>query len=65
MERDQKERGVPREKIRHRWHHTVRPMHEYYVEPQRARADLVLDGTDPKAYRALLERIKTLSPGEQ
>lgn len=45
IRRDQKERGRALDEILRQYELTVRPMHQKYVEPSRAHADLVLDGT--------------------
>ncbi len=45
--RDQAHRGRSHEAVLEQYHRTVRPMHDKYVAPCRAHADLVLCGTDP------------------
>jgi uridine kinase len=59
LARDVASRGRTADEILAQYHDTVLPMHERYVEPSRAHADLVLDGTqDPAGLaRTLLDRI--------
>lgn len=45
IRRDMVERGREVEEILAQYERTVRPMHEQYVAPSRAHADLVVDGT--------------------
>lgn len=47
IERDQVQRGRTLEEILDQYFASVRPMHEQHVEPTRALADLVVDGTAP------------------
>jgi len=47
IERDQVDRGRTLQEILDQYFASVRPMHEAYVEPSRALADLVVDGTAP------------------
>jgi uridine kinase len=42
IERDVKERGRSIDSVLHQYRSTVRPMHEEFVDPTRARADLIL-----------------------
>jgi uridine kinase len=49
LERDERERGRSPESIRRQWAETVRPMSQRHVDPQRAYATLVVNGTDPVA----------------
>lgn len=44
--RDQIERGRHMEQIFEQYFHTVRPMHEKYVEPSKSQGQLMLDGTE-------------------
>ena len=44
LERDVRERGRTPESVHEQFARTVRPMHEAFVEPTRAYADLVADG---------------------
>jgi len=44
IERDIRERGRTRESVLHQWEHTVRPMHERFVEGTCGRADIILSG---------------------
>jgi len=45
IERDVRERGRDPDSIRGKWQETVTPMYREYVEPVKAFADIVLDGT--------------------
>ena len=45
MARDVAERGRTEESVRAQYAATVKPNHDRFVEPSRARAQLVLDGT--------------------
>src|SRR3989338_5707210 len=45
--RDRKERGRTEESVRHQWDASVSPMHLLHVEPSRAHADTIIDGTQP------------------
>ena len=47
LERDISERGRTRESVLRQYIATVRPMHERFIEPSRAQADLILSGKDP------------------
>ena len=47
LARDTGERGRTSASVRAQWDGTVRPMHARYVEPTRAMADVVVDGTQP------------------
>ena len=47
VQRDITERGRTVHSVVQQYFETVRPMHEQFVAPCRARADLVLDGTQP------------------
>jgi uridine kinase len=60
IERDLVERGRSRESVEHQWRETVWPMAEAFVLPERVRADLVLDGTQPveKSVALILEQLK-------
>ncbi|TNE85027.1 MAG: uridine kinase [Deltaproteobacteria bacterium] len=45
IRRDQRERGRELDEILRQYQLTVRPMHREFVEPSRAHAEIVLDGT--------------------
>src|SRR5205807_481373 len=45
IRRDVLERGRAVDSVLEQYQHTVRPMHERYVEPTRAYADLVVDNS--------------------
>lgn len=47
LRRDVKERGRTPESVEERFKETVRPMHEQFVEPCKARADRVISGEAP------------------
>lgn len=72
LARDTSERGRTREQVLRRHAEHARPMHERYVQPCRAAADVVLsDGAiagDPSTHRpevaALLRRISDLCRGD-
>ncbi len=46
LARDTRERGRTYASVRAQWSETVQPMHARYVEPTRAVADVVVDGTE-------------------
>ncbi len=54
LARDTSERGRTREEVMGRWNRWVLPMHHRWVAPQRARADIVMDGTAPPEHNARL-----------
>lgn len=60
IERDRRERGRTEESVRAQYAETVRPMSEQYIEPTRARADIVVHGDQPieESVRAILSIIK-------
>jgi len=62
IERDVAERGRTREGAEIQYQCTTRPMHERYVEPSRARADLVISGEAgvEKAVESLMVAILRL-----
>lgn len=61
LERDVAERGRSPESVREQLERTVRPMHDRFVEPSRAHADAVADGSaDPAAEAArVLDLLET------
>ncbi|MFC1889032.1 uridine kinase [Thermodesulfobacteriota bacterium] len=56
LERDVRERGRSSESVKNQFETTVMPMHDLFVEPTRAFADTIVDGTVPFS-RALVDRI--------
>lgn len=50
IRRDTTERGRSVHDVLDQYERTVRPMHERWVAPSRAHADLVLDGTSPPVH---------------
>lgn len=60
IRRDLDSRGREVHDVLHQYERTVRPMHRRYVEPSRAFADLVVDGTQPVEHSAgqVLERLR-------
>ena len=66
IERDQKERGRDKEGIIKQFMETVKPMHEKYVEPTKAYADIVsMGGFDDKALRKVATIIKSKNIGKE
>lgn len=66
VRRDMRERGRTVEAVLRQYETTVRPMHEAYVEPSRAHADIVLDGMLPEdalaeALLAIVDPSRTAS----
>ena len=63
IRRDLQKRGRTIEAVLEQYERTVRPMHEAFVAPTQAGADLVLDGTEPpeELLRVALERIAAVS----
>lgn len=59
IRRDLERRGRAVDEVLDQYLATVRPMHEAFVEPSKAHADLVLDGTAPVAslVQAILTRL--------
>ncbi len=47
LRRDLRDRGRGLDDVLRQYEHTVRPMHERFVEPSREHAELVVDGTRP------------------
>jgi uridine kinase len=70
LRRDILERGRTVESVVAQYLRTVRPMHQLYVEPTRAYADLVVDNTDridpaiSIVERAIRERRPSLAPDD-
>lgn len=58
LQRDIVERGDTPKGVIDQYFATVRPMHDAFVEPSRAHADLVLDGTGPVPLA--IDRIRSL-----
>ena len=64
LARDQAERGRSEDSVRRQFAETVAPMHDAFVQPGKAHADLVLDGTRPpeelvlELRNALLSRLR-------
>ena len=52
VERDTRDRGRRQEDVVAQYQATVRPMHDAFVEPSRHRAELVVDGTQPRSVCA-------------
>jgi uridine kinase len=42
IERDEKERGYPKQEVLERWNKTVEPMYKLHVLPQKSVADLII-----------------------
>jgi uridine kinase len=69
LRRDILERGRTVESVVEQYLTTVRPMHQLYVEPTRAHADLIVDNTDSvepavaAVERAIRELRPSFSPG--
>jgi uridine kinase len=61
IRRDQQDRGRALDDVLSQYFQTVRPMHETWVEPSRAHADLVLSGEAP-VERSLSELLSLLQP---
>jgi len=70
LRRDVLERGRTVDSVIEQYSKTVRPMHQLYVEPTRAYADIVVDNTDRPdpaisvVERAILDRRPSFAPGE-
>ena len=47
IERDVKERGRTEEWVRYQYERDMKPMHDHFVEPQKKKAELVIDGMQP------------------
>lgn len=64
IRRDMARRGRDVHQIMEQYERTVRPMHLRFVDPSRARADLVVDGTQPleRSVRAVLDLIGASPP---
>lgn len=61
--RDQQERGYSEDQIRRQFAATVKPMHDRFVEPSRAHADMVIpNGYNPAAVGLLLHALRALCP---
>jgi uridine kinase len=62
LQRDLRERGRDVEAVLRQYLATVRPMHERYVEPTRAFADVVIvnDGDLDTSVRALAEAAQSI-----
>ena len=71
LRRDILERGRTVESVVEQYLRTVRPMHQLYVEPTRAYADIVVDNSDridpavTIVERAINERRPSFGPGEE
>lgn len=67
IERDVKERGRSLASVLDQYQATVRPMHEHFVEPSKAHADLVISGQTGNRFKTLvtiLSRATGLTPRE-
>jgi len=64
--RDVRERGRTEEDIRLQYEHTVRPMHNQFVEPQKTQAHLIVDGEAAiaVAIAQILKKIESSLPIE-
>jgi uridine kinase len=61
LARDQRERGYTAGQIRRQLAETVKPMHDRYVEPSRAHADIIIpNGYNPAAVGILLAALRSL-----
>ena len=62
IERDAKQRGRTLESVMTQVRATTRPMHDRFVEPSKAQADLIVSGTEDvdAAVDAVVARIKTV-----
>jgi uridine kinase len=61
LHRDLEERGRTVESILRQYTESVRPMHQRYVEPLKAHADLVLDTTERPLEESLAEIDRALA----
>jgi len=55
IRRDMAERGRSLESILFQYEATVRPMHETFVEPSKAHADMIVSGAAGASFRSLLK----------
>lgn len=62
VQRDTETRGRTRESVVDQFHRTVSPMHDRYVEPTRAHADMTIlaDGPNREAIDQLVNRLSSL-----
>ncbi len=62
MRRDVNRRGRSRDSILSQYETTVRPMHQAFVEPSRAHADIVLPrgGHDPAGIQQVVDRVREI-----
>lgn len=63
--RDERERGRTAESVRRQFYDTVKPMHDEFIEPSKAFADIVFHGGayDEASYQILLTMIKRQEEG--
>lgn len=54
IKRDLAERGRSVESVLQQYEDTVRPMHELFVEPSKARADMTVSGTEGASFESLV-----------
>lgn len=66
IRRDCVERGRTPEMVIDRYSHTLKPMHELYIEPSKRYADLIIPqgGSNNVAIKLLTDYIGSLLPGE-
>lgn len=64
LTRDKKERGRTTQSVIDQYLHTVRPMHEQFVEPMKAHADLIIPegGENEVAIDLIRTKIKSILP---
>lgn len=63
IERDQKERGLNIDYILTKYKHTLKPMHEKYVEPSKKIADIIVSGNrdcNEVGFSIVIEKIRNM-----
>lgn len=60
LERDIRERNIPRERSLHQWNHHVMPAYQKFIEPHKERCNLVVENVGPpeENIQTILNHIK-------
>lgn len=59
LKRDIEERGRSQEGVKNQFEKQVKPMHDQFVEPSKAHAEIISSGIDPEDFEENLKKIMT------